>query len=132
MSALPPNDPSIADAVELWRRIPFRHWIPDPDTGGRRITSAAFQDDPDDSPISVVIATECTGGLNTLLAGHDGFGVAVLTVGQVRQFGLGVIRHQDDSLPGHAHITGKKSRSIERKLSTAARMIQDPIIPAGS
>lgn len=124
------DDPSIPDDTELWRRIPHWHWKPDQDTGNRRISSAAFQDDPDGSPISVVIARDCVGGLPTLLAGHYGFGVAAVTAGAVRELGLGVVRYPDDSLPGHAHIIGRKTQSIERKLSRAARMIVDPTIPA--
>jgi hypothetical protein len=125
--APPSDDATIAGDTELWRRIPPKHWISDADSAGWRISSAAFEDSPDGSPMSVVIASECTGGLNTLLKNLIGFGVAVLTVQQLRARGLGVVRFPDADLPGHAHVIGRKSQSVRRKLAREdARIILEP------
>jgi len=118
-----PNDLSIAPDVELWRRIPPWQWIPDSNTPtGRRPTSDAF----DDIELSVVIAVECEGGLGTLLAGHVGYGVASFTVGDIRDRGWGIVRVPDDELPGHAHVTGKKSHSKRASLAKKCTIRVEP------
>lgn len=119
------DDASINAELELWRRIPPLQWVPDgnvPD--GFRASSANF-DDPD---LSVVIADECTGGIATLLAGHPKFGVASFTVGEARALGWGVIRVPDVNLPGHAHVTGKKTGSKKSKLARTCRIIVTPTV----
>jgi hypothetical protein len=79
--------------------------------------------------MSVVIAMECTGGLDTFLKGAQGFGVALLTVGQVRTQKLGVVRYPDPELPGHAHVVGKKTKSVKKHLYEDARLILEPALP---
>ena len=80
----PPDDPSIPGEAELWRRIPFAQWASDPSVAtGFRPSSANF----DDVELSVVIASECIGGLDTLLQDHDGFGVASFSVAEVHDLG---------------------------------------------
>jgi hypothetical protein len=107
-----PDDKSIPDDTELWRRIPYWEWVLDDSApNGRRPSSAAFEDDE----LSVVIAAECTGGIDTLLRNHERFGVASFTAGQVRAHGWGIVRAPDDELPGHAHVLGKKGRENVRR-----------------
>lgn len=119
----PEDDKSIPDETELWRRIPPWHWTPD-DTipGGYRPSSGTF----DDPQLSVVIASECEGGVPTLLRGHERFGVASFTVGEVRGYGWGVVRAPVEGLPGHAHVTGRKSQGKRAKLAKSCRMLRDP------
>lgn len=117
------DDGTIPNAVELWRRVPYRHWVPDAAAPtGRRLSSAAF----DDPEMSVVIADECTGGESTLLRGHDGFGIARFTAGDVRALGWGVVRAPDDELPGHAHVLGRKTLGGCRKLARRCRVSPEP------
>jgi alpha-D-ribose 1-methylphosphonate 5-triphosphate synthase subunit PhnG len=78
---------------------------------GRRPSSANF----DDPELSVVIASECTGGMETLLSGHEGFGIVAFTVGDVRAHGWGIVRAPDVHLPGHAHVTGARKTQAQRK-----------------
>lgn len=123
--ASPPEDAvSIALDNELWRRIPpWGMTEDDAVPAGTRPSTSNF-DDPDPS---VVIAVECTGGINTLLPGHDRFGVASFTVAQVRSLGFGVVRKPDDTLPGHAHVTGRKApRSKLLTLARAGQMMRYP------
>ena len=119
------DEPSIPADAELWRRIPWLHWVADsgvPD--GRRVSSAAF----DDPEMSVVIADECEGGEAALLRGHPGFGIASFTVGDVRGLGWGVVRAPDENLPGHAHVTGRKSRSKLRQLAKLCHIRRAPTL----
>lgn len=115
------DDHSIPSATTLWRRIPYWHWVPD-SVGGRRVSSAAF----DEEDMSVVIADECTGGIDTFLRGHEHFGVAGFLVRDVREIGWGVVRVPDDSLPGHAHVTGKKQRGGCRNLAKKCEIVRPP------
>jgi hypothetical protein len=51
------DDLTVADEEDLWRRIP-RWWIiENRDTGGWRVSSAAFEDHPNGSPMSVFLST---------------------------------------------------------------------------
>lgn len=118
-----PDEASIPLETELWRRIPFRQWVPDDSrTEGYRPSSDAF----DDAELSVVIASECQGGLSTLLRGHPRYGVASFTVGEVRALGWGIVRAPDNELPGHAHVTGKKTHGQRSRLAKACRMLKNP------
>ena len=117
------DDPSIPNESELWRRIAPPQWKPDSNhPRGFRPTSDMFNDDE----LSVVIATECTGGIDTLLAGHLGFGVAAFTAGEVRAFEWGVVRAPDTLLPGHAHVLGKKGRRARKTLAMSCRVLREP------
>jgi hypothetical protein len=117
------DDPSIPDDAELWRRIPYWHWHPDPSVpAGHRPSSAAF----DDPELSVVIAAECPGGMDAILVGHEGFGVASFTAGEARRFGWGVVRVPLAESPAHAHVTGRKTGGQRSELAKACRMLKDP------
>jgi hypothetical protein len=52
------DDPSIPDDAELWRRIPPWHFVDDENLRQIRPSSAAFEDDPDGSPMSVILGGE--------------------------------------------------------------------------
>jgi hypothetical protein len=52
------DDPTISDETELWRRIPPWHFFHDENLGRIRPSSAAFENHPDGSPMSVLLATE--------------------------------------------------------------------------
>ena len=125
MDGAPPDDPTIGDDAELWRRVPPLHWVPDATAAGRRVSSAAF----DDPEMSVVIAAECDGGEATLLRGHDGFGIARFTAGDVRALGWSVVRAPLDELPGHANVLGKKTTGARRKLALQCRVAPEPKAP---
>lgn len=119
----PDDDETIRPETELWRRIPPAHWIPDETVpAGHRPTSDTFRD----PELSVVIATECDGGLATLLADHDEYGVASFTVAQIRDRGWGIVRVSDDALPGHAHVTGKKTSGQRSSLTKECQMLVVP------
>jgi hypothetical protein len=70
----------------------------------------------------------CLGGLDTLLHGHAGYGVASFTAGEVRSLGWGVVRKPVAHLPGHAHVTGSKTKKKKprQRLAKSCRMIRNP------
>jgi len=119
---MPQDDKDIPDGTELWRRI-HPDFMADDDSApsGRRPSSGNF----DGPELSAVIASECL--LETLLKGHETFGVACFTVAEIRAFGWGVIRVPDPELPGHVHITGNTGTPNHKKrasLGTPCRMIR--------
>lgn len=117
------DDPSVPDDAELWRRIPFFHWVRDDRTpDGRRVSSAAF----DDEEMSVVIAAECHGGLDTLLHDHPRFGVASFTAEDARALGWGVVRAPTQEMAAHAHVMGRKSKKQRQQLASVCRILRAP------
>ncbi len=80
--------------------------------------------------MSVVIALECTGGIDILLSGHAGFGVARFTVELVRALGCGIVRAPDPALPGHAHVTGKKTYGRRSRFSRGCGILRKPVVEA--
>jgi hypothetical protein len=123
MADPPEDDPAIPDETRLWRRIPPKHWIADDSVDrGFRPTSEMFSDDE----LSVVIVGECP--IETLLEGHDNFGVAEFSAKDVRACNWGIVRKHDDKLPGHCHVTGKsKKQKIRGRLAKACTIIREPI-----
>jgi hypothetical protein len=72
------DDSSLADGVSLWRRIPPWHLIYDSNRQGWRPSSAAFENDPDGGPMSVVVGDLVLAAgrePETVLAGHPGYGL---------------------------------------------------------
>lgn len=124
----PEDDKSIPDNTKLWRRIPYSQMTDDDSVpGGRRPSSGNF----DETEMSAVIASECTGGIDTLLNDHESYGVACFKVGEIRALGWWVVRAPDPNLPGHVHIhgnTGKKDGNKQKRvgLAKSCRMIREP------
>jgi len=52
------DDPTIPDDAERWRRIPPWHFFHDENLRQIRPSSAAFEDHPNGSPMSVLLAAE--------------------------------------------------------------------------
>lgn len=118
------NDPAIADADDLWRRI-APEWVvldenQDEERGGRvRPSSAAFKD----PSLSVLLAREDTPE-RALRAWRDkGFSLASITAGLPRQDGLAVCRDQTDDDPSHCLVEGRKKRRVAEKLALAATWV---------
>src|SRR5438876_11908353 len=89
------DDPTIPDEAELWRRIPPWHFVKDENLGQIRPSKAAFDNHPNGSPMSVVLAdvvVETGRGPDAVLAGHRGFALAAITAGLARGGQEGVAR----------------------------------------
>ena len=117
------DDPLIPDTARLWRRIAPWQWVSDDAAAGGFRPSSSIFDDPE---LSVVLVDECS--LEILLAGHEGFGVAEFTAGEVRERGWGLVRAPDDKLPGHCHVLGKKRRTLNGKFAKTCRVVRAPAV----
>lgn len=127
--ALPEDDKTIPDDAELWRRIPPMHIVPDGNRGGMKISSAAFEDHPNGSPMSVILGQEVLASgrdAPSVLQGLEAFSLASITTGLARALEQGVVRRPLPEEPAHAEVFGRKSKSTRRKLAKAANWIIAP------
>jgi DNA-binding transcriptional LysR family regulator len=120
----PLDDRTIPDDAELWRRIHPRWFVLDEVTGERRVSTQAFENSPDDSGTSVVIAAESSEAM--VMAGFDDYGLAMLTAGLAREQGQGVRRVPLPDVPGHAQIEGQKTRLVKKALAAGCRLLRRP------
>lgn len=112
------DDPQIADEGELWRRIHPSQLVHDGNSGTVRISSGAFSDSSDGTPMSVYLGNEDTPA--RVLAAHPGDLLAALLAGEVRPLGQGVCRSPTAADPSHAFVFGKKTDGIRRRMATIA------------
>jgi hypothetical protein len=127
------DDASIQNAEHLLRRIPKYHIIPDARCGSR-ISSAAFDDHPSGSPMSVCLESVVWSSgrePRDVLAGHGGFSLAAITAGLARECGQAVLRDPLPDEPAHALVAGKKTRSVRRKMATGAEWVVPPEVSGG-
>ena len=131
MNAAPPNDPSIGDETELWRRIPPWHFIYDENLKRRRPSSSAFANDPDGHPMSVVLAEAAAvvPSPAQVLTGHERFALASITAALARECGQGVVRDPLPDEPAHGLVVGPKPKSVQRRLAKTAEWVIPPKEP---
>ncbi len=110
------DDLTIPDDAVVWRRVPPYHVIYDDNLGRHRPTSDAFKDDPDGEPMSVALADSCDEPA-TVLQGHEGFALAGMTAGFLRQHSQKIVRKPTPEEPWHAVVIGKKTDSLRKKLA---------------
>jgi len=123
------DDPTIEDSEEVWRRIPEWHCVPDENRGGLRPSSAAFKNDPDESPMSVFLETvmkESGRPPEEALQGHENFALCSLSVGILRELKQSVVRDPLPEEPAHGLVAGDKPRSVSRKMQNASRWLIPP------
>ncbi|MDP1795473.1 MAG: hypothetical protein Q8K63_15145 [Acidimicrobiales bacterium] len=124
------DDSTVGDAEKILRRVP--PWQVKWDAGAQQpvISSAAFDDDSDDGPMSVYFDS-ALGQMNmtaadTLRDQAAGFGVAALTVAAVREEEQVVVRDPDPGAPAHAcdpaHglVAGTKNSKRRKRLRNQA------------
>jgi hypothetical protein len=98
--------------------------ILDKNTGELRPTSAAFDNDSDGEPMSILIAMVMTEfGLSSAdaLDGHPGYALASITAGTARECNQKVVRE-----PAHGLVVGQKTQATRRRLARASRWIVTP------
>ena len=123
------DDPTILDEAELWRRVPSWHFVQDENLGQIRPSKAAFDNHPNGSPMSVVLAhvvAETGRGPDAVLAGHKGFALAAITAGLARECQQGVAREPLPNEPAHAVVFGKKTNGVKKRLARGARWVVPP------
>jgi len=59
----------------------------------------------------------------TVLAGHDGYSLAGIAVGRIRELALGVVRIPLEAAPEHAEVLGPKPKSVRRTLATTCHWV---------
>jgi hypothetical protein len=121
------GDEPVDDSEVLWRRIPSAYY--DPHREARPISSAAFDDSSDGTPMSVdrrsvVVAMGFSEEYPR--RGYEAYGLAAFTARQARDIGLDVIPAPQLDNPAHAHVTGKKTKAVKRKLANLAVLIVKP------
>ena len=122
------DDPTIHNEDVLWRRIHPRWVKPDEKIGGVRLTSEAFQNSSDGSPMSVVLAKE-HGNPEAVLEGHEGYSLASITACLARENCQGIARDPTQENPAHALVFGKKTEATSKKLARGAEWVVPPPPP---
>ena len=123
------DDKTVVDNADLWRWIPPVWAVRDDNEGGWRVTSAAFSDSPDRSPLSVLLADTVMAAGRTpadVLARFEGYFLAAFTAGAARELGQGVARTPTPEEPAHASVFGKKTDAVRAKLARATRWVVAP------
>ena len=123
------DDATITKDSELWRRIHPTWVVPDQNAGNMRVSSAAFDDSPDGSPTSVLLADlvrETGRTADDVIAEFDGYALASITAGQVRDCEQGVARDALPNEPAHAYVFGLKTRYLKRCLARHAEWVISP------
>ena len=126
------DDPTIRDDAVLWRRIPPWHLIFDANLRRWRPKSAAFEDHPNGTPMSVYLADmmEATGrGPDDALTGHQAFALAGISAGLARSTGQQVAREPLPGEPAHAVVVGRKTKSVSRRFAKESHWVVSPLEP---
>lgn len=123
------DDQTIGNDWRLFRRVSPEWLVPD-GAGGRRLSSAAFQNHPT-NPLALSVHIERVlqdlgMPYDSLVAGHSGYSVVAITAGLVRQHNQTVQRVADVADPAHAHVVGSKPGSVKKAFAKAAVWIIPP------
>jgi len=122
------DDPTIEDHAELWRRIPSQFFVEDQNQGGWRPSSQAFQN-LNKIAMSVTLADlvrESGQDAASILAGFDGYGLALVTAGLARSLDQGVRRDPTADEPAHAEVFGEKTKKVRKAFAKAATWVINP------
>jgi hypothetical protein len=104
------DDLSIADESALWRRIPPRHFVLDENLGRVRPSTAAFENHPDGSGMSVFLGHEVAAGgrkPDDVLAGHENYALVAITAGLARAWRQTIVHRPLVDEPAHAEVCGQ-------------------------
>jgi len=126
------DDATITNDAELWRRIHPTWVVHDENTEGVRVSSAAFDNSPDGSPTSVLLADtvrETDRTAENVIAGLGGYALASITAGQARDCKQGVARNPLPNEPAHAYVFGQKTKALKRCLARHAEWVISPAVP---
>lgn len=113
----------------LYRRV-SSEWYVEDGTGGRRASTAAFQDLRGSLSVALSVILEHHDRTPAdLIAEFPGYGVYRLSVRFVRSLGLGVISDPTEEEPWHGSVHGKKTGGVKRQLSTGGDWVLHPVEP---
>lgn len=123
------DDVTIDDGSLLWRRIPPWQVVFDENLGRVRPSSAAFDDHPNGSPMSVLIAADVLSSGRTadsVIQPFAGFAMASFTAGLARSCQQGVARQPLEDEPAHAIVFGRKSGSVTKRFAKESCWVVPP------
>ena len=123
------NDATIEDDEILLRRIYPGFWVYDKNLGKMRPASHAFNDHRNGSPMSVHLSSVLAEhGLESkvVLEGHEGFALASITAGLVRQCDQVIVRKPLTDDPAHAEVIGNKTPGVRKELARNAVWVFPP------
>lgn len=123
------DDLAIENEAPLWRRVSPKQFFFDENRDCWRPSSAAFNDHPNGTPMSVVLGQEVLDAGRTaegVLEGHEGYALASFTAGLVREYGQGIVRAPMPNEPAHAEVFGKKTKSVQRALAKNCQWVVPP------
>jgi hypothetical protein len=121
------DDPTIADGEILWRRVCPTWIVPDSNLGGRRLSSQAFENSKDGSPMSVFLAAlVLRSGRGPADLVFPGYGMVSITAGLARVSGQRVCRDPLPEEPAHALVAGPKPKSVRYRFLDAMKWVVDP------
>lgn len=126
------DDATIRDDAELWRRIPPWHIVYDENRGRLRASSAAFEDHPNGSPMSIVLGDDILRdgrSAQAIVHAFPGFAIAAFTAGLARSCQQGIAREPLDDEPAHGVVFGRKTGSIKRMLAKSSHWVLAPDAP---
>lgn len=115
------DDPTVADHSNVWRRIPRSNIVLDDNLKRLRPSSQCFCQD---GSLSVYIAEEAQSAEAVMQEGPPGSYLASLNVGFLRRLPLGIVRDPSSGGPGHAVLTGKKTKRIQTEMAKAATWVK--------
>jgi hypothetical protein len=129
-NGIPPDDSQIPDDEVLYRRITIRQ-VKRKGTRIERVGSNAFDDSSDGSDCSVHLESklaECALKPDSVLKGYeDRCGLAMVTAGEVRELGFGVLYTPEPEWPAHGSLTGEKDHpGRQKRLAKLAKVVIDP------
>jgi hypothetical protein len=124
------DDVSVLPDHELWRRIPPWHFVADRNLGVVRVSSAAFEDDQDGDPMSVVLGTELRAcgrqERSALPSGTEDFGMVWISAGLARERGQIVAPTPQPDEALHASVAGKKTKGVCNEFYKKSRWVFVP------
>ena len=118
------DDPTIAPSAELLRRVHESQIVPDRNAGRMRVSTSAFDNSSDGSPMSVSLLDELKArglGPEAVLLGYPA--LISITAGLARNCAQGVAREPTRDDPAHAVVFGEKTGSIKRKFAKQAKWV---------
>lgn len=115
------DDPTIGNDSVVVRRVALSEHIFDETIGRRRPSSQAFMQSGRDGLVSVYLLSETT--YETVAQAGSQRYLVTVTVGVLRENGLGIIRSSEAGITGHCDITGRKTRSRLNKIARSAEWV---------
>ena len=115
------NDASIGDEEVVLRRVSEWSYTFDENLGRLRPSSQVFLQNGPDGLVSVYLESETTH--SAVANGGSEPYLASISVGELRELELGIIRDPSSGGPGHCEITGRKTRGKLNRIAKQAQWI---------